>query len=67
MKFLPKVGGMDKRVFLQDKAAVDKELERLEKIAQLKGFIPCPDHRIMPGSRFELVKYYARKIKEIRF
>ncbi|MDD3113909.1 MAG: uroporphyrinogen decarboxylase family protein [Candidatus Izemoplasmatales bacterium] len=61
------VGGMDKRVFLQDKAAVDKELERLEKIAQLKGFIPCPDHRIMPGSRFELVKYYAKKIKEIRF
>ncbi|MDD3113525.1 MAG: hypothetical protein PHT56_03960 [Candidatus Izemoplasmatales bacterium] len=58
---------MDKRVFLQDKAAVDHEIERLEKIAQCQGFIHYPDHRIMPGSQFELVKYYAKKIKEIRF
>ena len=60
------IGGMDKTVFRQDRAAVDKELERLRALASLGGFLPCPDHRLMPGSDFELVKYYADKIKEIR-
>lgn len=60
------VGGMDKTAFRKDKAAVDEEIKRMEKIAALGGFIPCPDHRIMPGSKFELVKYYAEKIKEIK-
>jgi len=59
------VGGMDKTCFRKDKQAVDIELKRMEKLAKLGGFIPCPDHRIMPGSKFELVKYYAKKIKEI--
>jgi uroporphyrinogen decarboxylase len=61
------VGGMDKTALRKDKAAVDEELKRMEKLASLGGFIPCPDHRLMPGSKFELVKYYAEKIKEIKF
>ena len=60
------VGGMDKTAFRKDRAAVDAEIERMKRLASLGGFIPCPDHRIMPGSSFELVKYYADKIKEIR-
>ena len=60
------VGGMDKTVLRLDKAAVDKELERLVRLSALGGFIPCPDHRLMPGTKFELVQYYAEKIKEIR-
>ena len=60
------VGGMDKTAFRKDKAAVDAELERLKKLVALGGFIPCPDHRIMPGSKFELVQYYAEKIKKIK-
>ena len=60
------VGGMDKTAFLRDKAAVDAEIERMARLASLGGFIPCPDHRLMPGSKFELVKYYAEKIKEIK-
>ena len=59
------VGGMDKTAFRKDKAAVDAELERMKRLASEGGFIPCPDHRIMPGSSFELVRYYAEKIKEI--
>ena len=59
------VGGMDKVAFLKDKAAVDAEIERMKKIASLGGFIPCPDHRLMPGSKFELVQYYAEEIKKI--
>ena len=60
------VGGMDKRAFREDKAAVDQEIERMKRLASLGGFIPCPDHRLMPGSKFELVQYYAEKIKDVR-
>ena len=60
------IGGMDKTAFLKDKAAVDAEIERMKKLAALGGFIPCPDHRLMPGSSFELVQYYADEIKKIR-
>jgi uroporphyrinogen decarboxylase len=59
------VGGMDKTALRVDKAAVDKEIERMKRLASLGGFIPCPDHRLMPGTKFELVQYYAEKIKEI--
>lgn len=60
------VGGMDKTAFRKDKAAVDAEIERMKSLASLGGFIPCPDHRIMPGSKFELVQYYAEEIKKLK-
>ena len=60
------VGGMDKTAFRKDKATVDTEIERMKRLAAMGGFIPCPDHRIMPGSKFELVQYYAEEIKKIR-
>ena len=59
------VGGMDKTALRKDRAAVDVEIERMTRLISLGGFIPCPDHRIMPGSKFELVQYYAERIKEI--
>ncbi len=60
------VGGMDKTAFRKDKTAVDAEIERLKRIVASGGFIPCPDHRLMPGTKFELVQYYAEEIKKIR-
>lgn len=59
------VGAMDKTALRKDKAAIDAELKRLAPLIKLGGFIPCPDHRIMPGSKWDLVKYYIEKIKEI--
>ena len=59
------VGGMDKTALRKDKKAVDLELERLKRLAALGGFIPCPDHRLMPGTKFELVVYYCEEIKKI--
>lgn len=61
------VGGMDKTAFRKDKTAVDAEIQRMQRLAALGGFIPCPDHRLMPGSKFELVQYYAEEIKKIRY
>ena len=60
------VGGMDKTALRKDRAAVDREIERMARLVSLGGFIPCPDHRLMPGSKFELVQYYAEEIKKIR-
>jgi len=65
-KELRGVGAMDKTAFRKDKAAVDAEIERVTSLAAMGGFIPCPDHRLMPGSKFDLVCYYAEKIKEIK-
>ena len=60
------VGGMDKTALRKDKAAVDAELERLRGLVALGGFLPCPDHRLMPGTKFELVQYYAEEVKKLR-
>jgi len=60
------VGGMDKTTLRVDKAAIDKELERMKRLASMGGFIPCPDHRLMPGTKFELVQYYTEEIKKIQ-
>ena len=57
---------MDKTVLRKDKAAVDKEIERIKRLASMGGLIPCPDHRLMPGTKYELVQYYAEVIKKIR-
>ncbi len=59
------VGGMDKRVFARDKAAVDAELERLRDLVDLGGYLPCPDHRIAPDAEFGLVAYYCERFRQI--
>ncbi|MBQ1256225.1 MAG: hypothetical protein IIX93_02980 [Clostridia bacterium] len=59
------VGGMDKRVFSQDYAAVDREIERLKPLVDLGGYIPCPDHRIAPDAKWENVQYYCEKFRKV--
>ena len=59
------VGGMDKRVFARDYAAIDAEVERLRPLVDLGGFIPCPDHRIAPDAKWENVQYYCGRMREV--
>lgn len=59
------VGGMDKRVFAMDYAAVDLEIERLKRLIDLGGYIPCPDHRIAPDAKWENVQYYCYRFRNI--
>ena len=59
------VGGMDKKVFALDKKAVDNEIERLKPIIDMGGYVPCPDHRIAPDAKFELVCYYVEQMRKI--
>ena len=59
------VGGVDKRVFACDYAAVDAEIERLKPLVALGGYIPCPDHRIPPDARWENVQYYCERMRAV--
>jgi uroporphyrinogen decarboxylase len=53
------VGGMNKHVLAQDRAAIDREIERLKPIVELGGYLPCPDHRLAPNAVWENVQYYC--------
>jgi hypothetical protein len=65
-KSLKGIGGMRKDLFAADKAAIDGEIERLRPLIDLGGYMPCPDHRIPPEAKWELVQYYTGKLAEIR-
>lgn len=64
-KNLRGVGGMDKVVFSKDYKAIDEEIERLKRLVDLGGFIPCPDHRIAPDAIYENVQYYCEKMHKV--
>ena len=57
------VGGLDKRVFARDRAAVDAELERLKPLVELGGYLPCPDHRLPHDNRWENVQYFCERYR----
>ena len=59
------VGGMDKKVFAYDFAAIDAEVERLKPLVNLGGYIPCPDHRIAPDAKWENVQYYCERMRQM--
>ena len=59
------VGGMDKRVFARDRAAIDAEIERLRPLVALGGYIPCPDHRIAPDAEWDNVRYYCDRMRTV--
>ncbi len=64
-KELRGVGGMDKRVFAADRSAVDREVERLRPLVDLGGYIPCPDHRIAPDAKWDLVRYFCERMRAV--
>jgi uroporphyrinogen decarboxylase len=64
-KELRGVGGMNKTVFAQNRAAIDAEIERLKPLVALGGYIPCPDHRIAPDAEFDNVRYYCDRMRKV--
>ena len=59
------VGGANKHVFSADKISVDAEIERLKPLVALGGFLPCPDHRLPPDAKWELVQYYCDRMLRV--
>ncbi len=62
-KALRGVGGMNKTVFAKDRAAVKAEVERLKVLVDLGGYIPCPDHRLAPDAKWDIVQYYCQLMR----
>lgn len=58
------VGGMRKHILAQDYKAVDDEIERLKKLVDLGGYVPCPDHRIADDAEWDNVLYYCQRMHE---
>lgn len=58
------VGGVDKKVLAEDRAAIDAEIERLRPLVDLGGWIPCLDHRIAPDAKWDNVKYYCERMRQ---
>ncbi len=59
------VGGVDKRIFAMDYAAIDKEIDRIRPFVEQGGYIPCPDHRIPPDAKWENVQYYCDRLRQV--
>ncbi|HUT25514.1 MAG TPA: hypothetical protein VM492_14305 [Sumerlaeia bacterium] len=57
-------GGVDKMIFLKDRAAVDRELERLRPAIEEGGFIPTVDHRVQANASLDLYKHYLDRKRE---
>ncbi len=64
-KELRGVGGVRKHVMALDEAAVDQEVERLKPLVELGGYVPCPDHRLAPDAKWDLVQYYTQRMREV--
>ena len=64
-KELRGIGGTNKVVFSRDFAAVDAEVERLRRLVDLGGYIPCPDHRIAPDGKWDNVRYYCDRMHQV--
>lgn len=59
------VGGMRKYVFALERSDVDAEVERLRRLVDLGGYIPCPDHRIPPDAKWDNVLHYCERMHQV--
>jgi len=59
------VGGTDKKVFARDRDAVEAEIQRLKRLVDLGGYLPCPDHRIPNDAEWDNVRYYCDRMHEV--
>jgi uroporphyrinogen decarboxylase len=60
------IGGMRKEVFSLDQSAIDVEIERLRPLIELGGYIPCPDHRMPPDAKWDLVRYCTDRLRGLK-
>ena len=59
------MGGVNKHIIPQGKAAVRAELQRLKPLVQEGGFIPLPDHRIPPDCSLDDFRRYVEVFREV--
>jgi len=59
------MGGLDKRVLVWGKEAIDEELERKLPVALEGGYIPTIDHSLPPDIPYENFCYFWERKKEL--
>lgn len=59
------IGGLNKYIFGCDRTVIDAEIERMRPLVELGGYIPCPDHNLPPGARWENVQYYCERMRKV--
>jgi uroporphyrinogen decarboxylase len=58
-------GGVDKLALIRGKPSIDRELDRLNPLVELGGYIPCLDHRVPPDVTLDNYLYYLERKREI--
>jgi len=59
-------GGIDKLEIAKGRAAIDTEIERRLPLMREGGFVPLPDHKIVPGTKLDDYRYYLERLGEVR-
>ena len=54
----------NKKLFAGDRAAIDGEVERLKRLVDLGGYLPCIDHRIPGDAEWDNVSYYCEAMRK---
>jgi len=60
-------GGIDKKEIAKGPAAIDAEIRRRLPLMRDGGFIPLPDHLLIPSTSLDDYKYYLERMRELRF
>lgn len=61
------IGGINKLEIAKGPAAIDAEIARRLPLMKEGGYVPLPDHLIIPSTPLESYKYYLQSIRDIRF
>ena len=59
------VGGLDKQVMAQGRAAIDREMERARMLIERGRFIPGPDHFVLSDVTFADYRYFMEQMREV--
>jgi hypothetical protein len=59
-------GGIDKLEIAKGRAAIDAEIQKQLPLMREGGFVPLPDHLIVPGTTLADYQYYLEQMRKIR-
>ncbi|NCQ28735.1 MAG: hypothetical protein GW802_15110, partial [Armatimonadetes bacterium] len=56
-------GCVDKRVLARDKAAIDREVEKVKRLLDMGGYFPAVDHSVPPDVPLENFRYFLQQLR----
>jgi hypothetical protein len=60
-------GAINKLEIAKGRAAIDAEIERRLPLMRAGGYVPLPDHLIIPGTSLSDYRYYLERLGAVRF